>query len=134
MPLKQMLNFIPSDEDMFGLDLDVVVYVKVVIISENIDNNYNFIRFLFSEKDINEYFKDSEKTIFYDFTLSEEKHLSIFELYARYNFHNTGEYLKQILEEYTQDSDVIIDLFTHDQKKYRLSNLDGIVLLEQLNN
>ena len=53
-------------------------------------------------------------------------------MYSLYNYANISEYLKQLLEFYNHDADVLIDFFTHDDKKYRLSNLDGFVKLEKL--
>ena len=38
-----------------------------------------------------------------------------------------------MLQVYSHEGDVIIDLYTHDSKSYRLSNLDGVVKLEQMN-
>ena len=52
MNLKQMINFIPNSDDMYALDLDVVVYVKACIISLNEQDNYDFIRYIFSNEEI----------------------------------------------------------------------------------
>jgi len=54
-------------------------------------------------------------------------------MYALYNFDNVSEYLKELLSVYTHDADVLIDFYTHDNHSYRLSNLDGIVKLEEMN-
>ena len=81
------------------------------------------------------YFKNYADTVFYDFDgrhTDQEKFITIFELYSLYNYDNTSEYLKDILNLYTHEADVLIDLFTHDSKAYRLSNLDGIVKLEEI--
>ena len=37
------------------------------------------------------------------------------------------KFAEEIMEEYDHSADIIFDVFTHDNKKYRLSNLDGIV-------
>lgn len=137
MTLKNMINFKPTDEEMAMLDLDVVVYCKVSVVSLNKEDNYDFIRFLFSDEDIIYHFKDVNKTIFYDFdgtSTNQEKFVTIFELYSLFNYDNISEYLKDLLLNYNHDADVLIDFYTHDSKSYRLSNLDGIVKLEEMNN
>ena len=135
MKLRKMIDFKPGDLDMAMLDLDVVVYCKVTLVSLSKDDNYGFIRHLFADDEIPYYFKDYADTVFYDFDgthTDQEKFITIFELYSLYNYDNTSEYLKDILNLYTQEADVLIDLFTHDSKAYRLSNLDGIVKLEEI--
>ena len=135
LTLKQMIDFVPKDEDMLSLPLDVVVYCKASIISLSKIDNYDFIRFLFTDEDILSSFKDIDKTIIYDFDgtqTNQEKYINIFELYSLYNFDNISTLLKETLEKYTHEADVIIDLYTHDSKQYRLSNLDGIVKLEEM--
>lgn len=135
LTLKQMIDFGPSDNDMLALPLDVIVYCKASIISLSRQDNYDFIRFLFADEDILSSFLDVDKTIFYDFDgtmTNQEKYINIFELYSLYNFNNVSTLLKETLEKYTHEADVIIDLYTHDSKQYRLSNLDGIVKLEEM--
>lgn len=135
MNLKQMIGFQPSSEDMAMLDLDIVVYCKATVISLNKEDNYDFIRYLFSDEEIMLFFKNYQKTLFYDFDgrhTDQEKFITIFELFSLFNYHNVSEYLQSILEHYSHEADVIIDFFTHDEKEYRLSNLDGIVKLEQI--
>lgn len=137
MNLNQMVRFEPNSQDMAMLDLDIVVYCKVSIISLNKQDNYDFIKIVFQDEDFPIFFKDYSKTIFYDFDAThtdQAKFISIFELYSVFNYHNTSEYLQRLLESYNHTADIIIDLFTHDDKKYRLSNLDGIVKIEELNN
>lgn len=131
-----MLDFAPSDMDMAMLPLDVVVYVKFSIVSQSNEDNYVFIRYLFSAPELSEYFKDLRDTIFYDFdgrSTIQQRFVTIFEMYSLYNYANISEYLKEILEFYSHEADVLIDLYTHDSKAYRLSNLDGIVKLEEMN-
>lgn len=135
MSLRKMLDFKPSDEDMAMLDLDVVVYIKVSVVSLSKDDNYNFVKYLFSDDEISFYFKDYLKTIFYDFdgtVTYQEKFVTIFELYSLYKYENVSEYLKDLLSLYSHEADVLIDFYTHDSKAYRLSNLDGVVKLEEM--
>ena len=136
MPLRKMLDFHPTDEEMAMLDLDVVVYLKVAVVSLTKEDNYGFIRFLFSDEDIPYYFKDVNSTVFYDFDgtrIHNEKFITVFELYSLYNYGNVSQYLYDLLQFYDHQADVLIDLYTHDSKAYRLSNLDGIVKLEEMN-
>ncbi|MBO7677515.1 MAG: hypothetical protein J6S49_08380 [Erysipelotrichaceae bacterium] len=136
MSLRKMIEFRPDDVDMAMLPLDVVVYIKASIVSLDKDDNYAFIRYLFSDENMKGYFKDLNDTVFYDFdarNTSQEKFITIFELYSLYNYENTSAYLNDMLLYYTHEADVLIDFYTHDSKQYRLSNLDGIVKLEQMN-
>ena len=135
MTLRQMVNFEPKDIDMAMLPLDVTVYLKVSLISLSKEDNYNFLKYLFSDENISQYFKDYLKTVFYDFDgteTSQEKFITVLELYSMMNYASTSEYLKELLQFYTHEADVIIDLYTHDSRSYRLSNLDGVVKLEQM--
>ena len=136
MSLRKMIEFKPNDVDMAMLPLDVVVYIKASIVSLDKNDNYDFIRYLFADENMPVYFKDLNDTVFYDFDgrhLGQEKVVTIFELYSMYNYENTSQYLEELLQSYTHEADVLIDLYTHDSKEYRLSNLDGIVKLEQMN-
>ena len=132
MTLRQMLEFKPSENDMAMLSLDVVLYIKISIVSLFKEDNYEFIRFFFNDPDLKEYLKDMNKTIIYDFEAKKERFISILELQGTRNYGETSIYLKELLENYNHIADVIIDIYTHDDKEYRLSNLDGIVKLEQL--
>lgn len=135
MSLIEMINYKPSEMDMMNLPLDIVVYIKVSIVSLYKEDNYDFIRFLFEKEDFKDYFKDIDDTTIYDFDstgTNKERFVSIFELYSLFNFDFISEYLKETLGDYNHVADVIIDLYTHDDKEYRLSNLDGIVKLEEL--
>ena len=134
MSLIEMIKFKPSAMDMASLPLDIVVYIKVSIVSLYEEDNYDFIRYLFSKEDINEYIKDTSDIAFYDFDgtgTNQERFVTIFEMNSLYNYANISDYLKEVLEGYSHVADVIIDLYTHDDKEYRLSNLDGIVKLEE---
>ena len=132
MNLKQMLEFKPSENDMAMLPLDIVLYIKISIVSLFKEDNYEFIRFFFNDPDLKEYLKDIDKTIIYDFNTKQERIVSIFELYGTKNYGLSSIYIKELLENYNHNADVIIDIYTHDDKEYRLSNLDGIVKLEEL--
>ena len=137
MSLKMMLDFKPNAEDMAVLPLDVVLYLKVSIVSLYREDNYSFIRFLFSDSDINDYLKDIPKTVIYDFdgtSTKQERFITVFEAYGTKNFTQTSDYLCELLNRYSHEADVIIDIYTHDDREYRLSNLDGIVKLEELSN
>ena len=132
MNLKKMLEFKPSENDMAMLPLDIVLYIKISIVSLFKEDNYEFIRFFFNDPDLKEYLKDIDKTIIYDFNTKQERIVSIFELYGTKNYGLSSIYIKELLENYNHNADVIIDIYTHDDKEYRLSNLDGIVKLEEL--
>ena len=135
MSLRKMLDFKPSEMDMLMLPLDIVVYCKVTVVSEDPQSNYGFIRYFFSDDELSTYFKDIRDTIFYDFDgtrTDQRKFVTIFELYSLYNYDNISEYLRELLLFYDHEADVLIDLYTHDDKAYRLSNLDGIVKLEEM--
>lgn len=136
MSLRNMIDFKPTDEEMAMLPLDVVVYIKVSVVSLQKKDNYDFIKYLFSDDEVSFYFKNYQKTIFYDFdgtVTYQEKFVSIFELYSLYKYENVSGYLFELLSFYDHNADVLIDFFTHDSKSYRLSNLDGIVKLEEMN-
>lgn len=132
MTLKQMSEFKPSEEDMAMLPLDVVLYIKVVAVSTTKEDNYDIIRYFFNSPDLKNYLKDFNKTAVYDFNVSEDRFVTIFELYGNKNYMETSEYFKELLETYEGNGEVLFNFFTHDDKEYLLSNLDGIVKLEQL--
>lgn len=135
MSLREMIDYMPTELEMVSLPLDEVVYIKTSIVSLYKEDNYDFIRFLFSKEDIREYIKNIDEIDFYDFDATgtkQERFVTIFEMSSLYNFTNVSDYLKEALEGYSHIADVIIDFKTHDDKKYRLSNLDGIVKLEEL--
>ena len=54
MSLKNMLDYKPSDLDMAMLPLDVIVYVKVTLVSKSRQENCGFIRYLFSSPELND--------------------------------------------------------------------------------
>ncbi len=135
MNLKAMSEFMPNEEDMAMLDLDVVVWVKLSIISNLKEVNYSFIRFFFDQKeniDLFLAFKDLLKTTFYDFEYKGERFITIAELFAKEKVSEIELLLKEIMEKYTYEAEVIFDLYTHDDHAYRLSNLDGVIKYEEM--
>lgn len=138
MSLKQMLDFKPSDEDMAMLDLDVVTYVKVSMVSIMKEINYNFIRYLFNhtqKDDLISTMKNINSTVFYDFVYEnndDKRAITIFELYSTKTYTETEMLINEMLSEYTHDAEVIFDFYTHDNHEYRLTNIDGIVKTDQL--
>lgn len=135
MTLTEMAKFEPSEADMAALPLEDVVYIKVSLISMSKVDNYDFIRFFFSDEEINDYLNNVSDTIIFDFdgkNTDQEKFITIFDLTSRIRYEELSAYLEELLNKYTHEADVIIDLYTHDSKKYRLSNLEGIVKLEPI--
>lgn len=135
MTLTEMAHFEPNEEDMLSLPLTAVTYLKVSLVSLSMEDNYGFINFFFKDKEVEDYINDIPSTVVYDFDgtkTDQEKFVTIFELTGKANFHEISMYLEELLNNYSHEADVIIDIFTHDSKKYRLSNLEGIVKLEEL--
>ena len=135
MTLKEMAKFEPLDDDMLSLPLNAVVYLKVSIISLDKNDNYEFIKFFFSDEEINDYINDIPSTIIYDFdgtNTNQEKFITIFDTTSKIPFAELSIYLEELLNKYSHEADVIIDLYTHDSQKHRLSNLEGIVKLEEM--
>ena len=112
-----------------------IISFSVSLISLTKKDNYDFIRYFFSDEEIKNYFKDTNKTIFYDFDglkTNQEKFITIFELYGLCIAQETSLYIEELLKNYTHEADVIIDIFTHDDHLYRISNLEGIVKVEEV--
>ena len=79
--------------------------------------------------------KNIDKSVLYDFELVKDdikRAITITELYSKQNYTDTEALFHEILDVYTHDADVIFDFFTHDNHEYRLSNLDGAVVLDVL--
>lgn len=137
MSLIEMLNFKPDEMDMLSLPIEAITYIKVSVVSLYKEDNYDFIRYLFTIEDFKDNFLDYTTTIFHDFdatNTNQSRFVTIFELYSLYSYANVSEYLKEIMEDYNHIADVIFDFYTHDNKEYRMSNLDGIVKLERILN
>lgn len=132
MSLKQMAEFKPNDEDMAMLPLDVILYIKVTIISICKEENYEFIRFFFNDPDLKDYLKDINKTVVYDFDAN-DRFISILEIFGHKNYMETADYLKDLLETFQGQAEALFSIYTHDNKEYLLSNLDGVIKLEEVN-
>ena len=135
MSLREMVDFMPSETNMLSLPLDVILYFKVSIISMVKEDNYGFLNHLFTDSEVTNYIKDIPSTIIYDFdgtSTNQERFVTILEMYGLKNYEETVLYLQEILNKYSHDAEVIIDIFTHDDKCYRLDNLNGIVELNNL--
>ena len=72
------------------------------------------------------------KTTFYDFEYKGERFITIAELFAKEKVSEIELLLKEIMEKYTHEAEVIFDLYTHDDHAYRLSNLDGVIKYEEM--
>ena len=134
MTLKQMLDFHPSQEDMAMLALNVETYIKVSIVSLYKETNYDLIRNLFTEEFL-DHFHNIDKTVFYDFDgleTKQERFVTIFELYSILDYKETAELIKKQLIDYDSSVEAIFDLYTHDDKLYRLSYLDDEFKLEEV--
>lgn len=135
MSLKEVIDFKPTDSDMMNLPLDVIVYLKISVVSYSKEDNYSFIRYLFKDEEISSYFKDYKDTTFIDYdgsNMVQERIVTVFELYSLMNYPSVSIYLEELLQKYSHEADVVIDLYTHDNKAYRLSDIDAITKLEEL--
>lgn len=137
MTLDQMIKFEPNDIDMAMLPLNATVYIKVCVVSATKEDNYDFIRYLFSDIETNDYINDLNKINFYDFDATntdKEKFITIFEMTSKAIFDEVSLFLKEKLMTYNHNAFIIMDLYTHDSKKYRLSDFDGVIKLDNLTN
>lgn len=137
MTLSQMIKFEPNDIDMAMLPLDAIVYIKTSLVSISKEDNYGFIKHLFSDTETNDYINDINNIVFYDFDATntdQGKYITVFEMTSKVKYAETSIYLEEKVKSYNHDAFVIIDMFTHDSKKYRLSDFDGVIKLEQLQN
>ena len=134
MTLKQMLNFHPNLEDMAILPLNVETYIKVSVVSLYKETNYELIRNIFKEEFL-DYFHNIDKTVFYDFdgtSTNQERFVSVFELYSILDYKESAELIKKQLVDYDGPVEAIFDLYTHDDKLYRLSYIDDEFKLEEV--
>ena len=137
MTLDQMIRFEPNDIDMAMLPLNATVYIKTCVVSAIKEDNYDFIRYLFSDIETNDYMNDLNKINFYDFDATntdKEKFITIFEMTSKAIFDEVSLFLKEKLMTYNHNAFIIMDLYTHDSKKYRLSDFDGVIKLDNLKN
>ena len=136
MTLKEMIDYKPDEVTMEKLPLNVVLYIKISVVSYSKKDNYDFINFLFTQDEINDFIFNIKDSIVYDFdgtVTKQERFVSIMQVFGLKNFEQTSIYLQEIMQKYDHTADILIDIYTHDDKEYRLSNLDGIVKLEQMN-
>ena len=134
MTLKQMISFHPSLEDMALLPLNVETYIKVSIVSLYKENNYDLISKLFTET-FKDYFHNVDKTLLYDFdgtNTNQERFVTIFELYSTLDYQKTAELIQSTLLDYDGNLEIIFDLYTHEDKLYRLSFIDDKFKLEEV--
>ena len=78
-----------------------IISFSVSLISLTKKDNYDFIRYFFSDEEIKNYFKDINKTIFYDFDglkTNQEKFITIFELYGLCIAQETSLYIEELLK------------------------------------
>ena len=133
MTLKEMLDFKPSNQDMMALELSVVIYLKIVIISKDFNCNNLLIKHIIEDEEYDENFINIPDTSFYEFKSKDNKCLTITELFSRRKYIETSDILKNILEKYKGDSLYTINLYTHDDHHYVLHNLEGYISLEEQN-
>lgn len=136
MTLRQMIDCRPNDEELALLPLEVVVLCKLTVISLTKEENYQFLRYFFTQQETQKEFHELSKTKFFDFDAREiknsHKFLTIAELYGKNKASIFMENLRVILAEYTGEADVILDVFTFDNKCYRLSLLEGVFKAEEV--
>lgn len=133
MSLHDMMYFKPEDIDMLSLPLEALVYIKVFSTSSIEQDNIDFVSFLHST-DLKEDLYEYEKTDFFQFSSpNKDRFVTIFELYGNKPYQELSEHFMDVMQEYSHNSDIIIDMFTHDSHLYRLSDLAGEIKLDQLN-
>ncbi|MDO4940919.1 MAG: hypothetical protein Q4E33_04425 [Erysipelotrichaceae bacterium] len=133
MSLHEMMYFKPEDSDMLSLPLDVLVYTKIFVTSGNEDDNIEFIKYL-QANDIQNNLYEYEKTNFYTFTAPDKsRFVTIFEVYSVKTYYEISDFFFEILKEYNHDCDIVIDMFTHDNHLYRISDIAGEIKKDQLN-
>ena len=133
MNLKEMLDFKPSSDDMMALDLSIVIYIKLMIISKKFEDNNNLIKHIVQDEEYIENFIVTKDISFYEFKSKDEKCLTITELFSKRKYEETVDILKTILEKYKDDALYTINLYTHDDHHYILHNLEGYINVEESN-
>lgn len=124
MNLRQMLEFNPSDNEMASLDLEIIIYIKALFMSMDFNNNTDTIRRLINNKDSFFYFKDIDKTFFYNFKSKDNKCLTITEFYSKAKYEEIVDYIKDILNE-SKDTKYTLYFYTHDNHQYIMQNIEG---------
>lgn len=133
MSLHEMMYFKPEDSDMLSMPLEALVYVKVFATSNKDMDNVDFVSYL-HDTDLKEDLYEYESTNFYQFSSpNKDRFITIFELYGNKPYQELSEHFLEVMSNYSHNSDVVIDMFTHDSHLYRLSDLAGEIKLDQLN-
>lgn len=130
MTLKEMMEFNPNDEDMLSLPLDSIVYIKMFIISATKEDNYDFLRNHFYNDEINECINEPENINIHDFDSTKDggdKFVSICEMTSKVIYEEVEEFFKKMLLNYNHEAFILIYLYTHDNKKYLISDEDGVI-------
>ena len=129
MTLTELINYIPDQEELAMLPLDVNGIVKVIVVGKNQQEVYDYFRYIFSEefKVIEDIFKDIRKSVILDFDHSmyeDARYIGITEFYPIEDIDTTNRFLQELIEEY-EGVDVIFDLFDQEGKHYRTSVYNG---------
>lgn len=130
MTLKQMMEFNPTSEDMLSLPLEAIVYIKMFVISATKDENHTFFADHFYNDEINECINDPENINIHDFDSTKDggdKFVSVCEMTSKVIYEEIEEFFKKILINYTHEAFVLVYLYTHDDKKYLISDEDGVI-------
>ncbi|MDY6062900.1 MAG: hypothetical protein SPI53_03835 [Erysipelotrichaceae bacterium] len=134
MNLKTMLEFEPDDELMAILPLNVIVYIKIILINEDKTKTYNDLRLLFNPsvaRELNEYIIDLNKIKFYDFD-APDKFITIMELNAKVNYQLIHDCFEEILNKYQFTGDIVINFYTHNNNNQCLSLYNGLLTTKPL--
>lgn len=133
MNLKEMLDFKPSNEDMMSLDLSIIVYIKMMIVSKEFSQNNDLIKHIIENEEYNENFEAINDISFYEFKSKDDKCLTITEMFSKRKYIETTDILKTILDNYNGNALFTLNLYTHDDHHYILHNLEGYITLEESN-
>jgi len=127
MTLNQVINCTPTLDELSVLPLDVNALVKIMIVANSKEDAYNFIRYMFNDENkvILEFFKDLNKTIFFDFdhtNYEESKYIMAGELYSLESNETTIRFLEELLDDNPIATvDAIFDLFDTEENHYRIA-------------
>lgn len=136
MTLKQMLDFLPSKINLSNLKKDISIYLKLTIISLNKDDNYTFLKFFFQQELAQQTFYNFQKMPFFDFDARQikksHKFITICELFSIKNAEETARNIFTLLKNYHNKCDLVFDLYSLDNKHFRLSLMEGRKKLEEI--
>lgn len=124
MSLKEMIEYRYEEFNM--LPIEVMSASKITVVGLTKNDCYKFVHFCFSDKylpKINILFKDVLKTIMYDFD-AQNKFILIFELYGLEPQNDISNFFEELLKDFTEEAEVIIDTFDDDCNMYRTSKYD----------